>query len=63
ARQSQPNLRGASTRSLKERRQSARISLRKGSHAGFHAGARIGSNYPLPDAVVDVIDRLADLQA
>jgi hypothetical protein len=48
---------------LQEKRQSARISLRTGSYAGRRAGARNGSNYPLPDAVVDVIDRLVDLAA
>jgi len=34
-----------------------------GSYAGLCGGARDGSNYPLPDAVVDVIDRLVDLTA
>jgi len=29
-----------------------------GSHAGVCTGGRNCSNYPLPDAVVDVIDRL-----
>jgi len=29
----------------------------------FAAGGRTRSNYPLPDAVVAVIDRLVDLKA
>jgi hypothetical protein len=33
-----------------------------GSHAGATL-ARAGANYPLPDAVVDVIDRLVDATA
>jgi hypothetical protein len=57
--QRHPNATGC----LQEKRQSARISLRTGSYAGRRAGARNGSNYPLPDAVVDVIDRLVDLAA
>ena len=57
--QRHPNATGC----LQESGQSARISLRTGSHAGRRAGARNGSNYPLPDAVVDVIDRLVDLTA
>jgi hypothetical protein len=52
----------AAMRSLNWPRQSARIGLPIGGYAAFAPAAGDGDNYPLPDAVVNVIDQQGDLK-